>query len=498
MPQILSKLVEFKQVMNIDTRREIRVPLELPVTCRDFDNGTYHALTKDLSTRGVCIESKRPLDVGTRCRMVFALPHHKEKTEITGKVRWQTVEHRTGRTGIQFSEPVYLSVPFAATEQAVRRWRQQTDTYFDRLYETMSDACVWVNSKGEIIRHDERFLSMLGYSEEEVEGRPLYDFAHGRDRKRLSRLMVPEKTDLSSFNSEFFRMQPKEGPAFLWKIGIPSKPLWTASREVYIEHITEFRALKDERYLDHFRRILGAAATGFLTKDIVNEVCDPFTSLVARLDLVHHRLALESKKSQGANGHKVAHCAQEIQKAEGLLEGLTKRFKYVVENTYSLEPVETTRFDINECLSIAINIIGMYGESDGESIRFDPQPKLPKIEADKQEFLMIFLIFLLLSRDGLRTVSDKTIKCETKEDENYVTVSMSHNGYLHQGKYLDILFDNDPLETYFFKSRTMYFMDAVLYYGNALLKKNNIKIKIDNIPGQFSLSLFIPLAADSS
>jgi PAS domain S-box-containing protein len=498
MHQTLSKFVELKKVMNVDTRKEIRVPLELPVTYRDFDNGTYHSLTKDLSTRGVCIESKRPLEVGTRCRMMFALPDDQKKTEITGKVCWQAIEQRTGRMGIQFSEPFYLSVPFAATEQALRRWRQQAEAYFDRVYERMSDACVWVNSKGEIIRHDERFLTMLGYSEEEVEGRPLCDFAYGKDRRRLALLMVPEKTGLSSFTSESFCMQPKEGSALLWKIGILSKPLWMASREVYIEEITEFRALKDEKHLNHFRRILGAAATGFLTKDIVNEVCDPFTCLVARLDLVHHRLALERKKSPRANGNELAYCAQEIRQAEGLLEELTKRFRYVVENTYSLEPGETTRFDINECLSIAISIIGVYEESDGEGIKFDPQAKLPKIESNKQEFLMIFLIFLLLSRDGLRTVSDKTIKCETKEDENHITVRISHNGYLHHGKYLDILFDNNPLETYFFKSHSTYFMDAILYYGNALLKKNNLTIKINNIPGQFSLSLFIPLEAQSS
>jgi PAS domain S-box-containing protein len=430
--------------------------------------------------------------------MVFALPHRREKTEITGKVRWQTIERRAGRMGIQFSEPFHLSVPFTATEQALRGWRQQAEAYFDRLYETMSDACVWVNSKGEIIRHDECFLTMLGYSEGEVEGRPLYDFAYGQDRERLSNLMVPEKTDLLSFTSGLFRMQPKEGSTLLWKIGIPSKPLWTTSREVYIEQITEFRTLKDKKYLNHFRQVLGAAATGFLTKDIVKDVCDPFTCLVARLDLVRHRLALERKKSRGANGDELAYCAQEIQKAENLLENLTRRFKYVVENTLSLEPVETTRFDINECLSIAISIISMYQESDSERIIFDPQAKLPKIESDKQEFLMIFLIFLLLSRDCLRIVSDKTIKCETKEDEKHITVRMCHNGYLQQGKYLDILFDNNPLETYFFKSDPMYFMDTVLYYGNTLLKKNKIKIKIDNIPGQFSLTLFIPLAANSS
>jgi hypothetical protein len=167
----------------------------------------------------------------------------------------------------------------------------------------------------------------------------------------------------------------------------------------------------------------------------------------------------------------------------------------MVENTYSLEPVETTQFDINECLSIAITIMRMYEESAGESIKFNPQGEVPKIELNKQEFLMIFLIFLLLSRDCLRTVSDKTIKCETKEDENDIIVSMWHNGYLQQGKYLEILLNDDPIESCFFKSRSMYFMDTLLYYGNLLLKKNNIKIKISNVPGQFSLSLFIPLSS---
>jgi len=359
--------------MNIDARREIRVPLELPVQYRDFDNGTYQSLTKNLSTRGVCIESKTPFDVGTRCRLLFALPHQEEKREITGEVRWQTFERRTGRMSVQFSEPIDLSVPLIATEQALRRWRQQAKANFDRLYQGLSDVCVWVNSRDEIIRHDKRFLTLLGYSEEEVEGRPLYDFAHGEDRERLSHLMAPETTDLSSLTSGLFRMQPKEGPALLWKIRIPPKRLWTTSREIYIENITEFRALKDEKHLNYFRQILGAAATGFLTRDIVKEVCDPFTCVLASLDLLRHRLALERKESQVVNADGLAYYAEEIQKVEGLFEDLTKRFRYVVEDTYSLEPVETTQFDINECLSIAIRIIRIHEESTGESIRFNPQ-----------------------------------------------------------------------------------------------------------------------------
>jgi PAS domain S-box-containing protein len=481
--------------MSIDARREIRVPLELPIKYGDFDKGTYQSLTKDLSTRGACIQSKAPFDVGTRCRLLFALPHQEEKIEITGEVRWKTFERRTGSMGVQFSQPIDLSVPLIATEQALRRWRQQAKVYFDRLYQRLSDACVWVNSRDEIIRHDDRFLALLGYSEDEVEGRLLYDFVHGEDRERLSRLMAPETTDLSSLTNGLFRMQPKEGPALLWKIRIPPKRLWTTSREIYIENIAEFRALRDEKHLNYFRQILGAAATGFITRDIVKEVCDPFTCVLASLDLLRHRLVLERKRSQGANAGEFGRWAKEIQEVEELVEDLTKRFRYMVENTYSLEPVETTQFDINECLSIAITIMRMYEESAGESIKFNPQAEVPKIELNKQEFLMIFLIFLLLSRDCLRTVSDKTIKCETKEDKNDIIVSMWHNGYLQQGKYLDILLNDNPIESCFFKSRSVYFMDTLLYYGNLLLKKNNVKIKINNVPGQFSLSLFIPLSS---
>jgi PAS domain S-box-containing protein len=478
--------------MKIDTRRAIRVPLELPIEYRDFNNGTHHSLTKDLSTYGVCIESRAPFEVGTRCRLLFALPHQEERREITGEVRWQTVTRAMGRMGVQFTEPLDLSVPLIATEQALSRCRERMEADFDRLYQSLSDACVWVNSKDEIIRYDERFLTLLGYSKEEVGGRLFYDFAHGEDRERLSDLMAPKATGPSSLTNGLFRMQPKEGTALLWKIQIPPKPTWTTSRQIYIEHITEFRAPKDEKHLNHFREILGAAAAGFLTRDVVKEVCDPFTCLVARLDLLRHKLALERKKTQEANGHKLGYYAEEIQKVEVLLEDLTKRFRCVTENTYSREPMGATHFDINECLSIAISVIRMYEEPAGESVRFDRQAMVPKIESNKQELVTIFLIFLLLSRDSLRTVSDKTIMCETKEDENDIIVSMMHNGYLQQGKYLDILFDNDPLESYFFKSHSTYFMDTLLCYGNLLLKKNNIKIKINNVPGQFSLSLFIP------
>ena len=132
--------------MNIERRKEVRVPLELPVEYGDFGNGTHHSLTEDLSTHGACIQSNGPLRVGRQCRLLLALPHQKKKKEITGKVCWKSSERGPRRVGIQFSKPIGFSIPLAATEQALRRTREQTEAHFDRHYHSLSEACVWVNS----------------------------------------------------------------------------------------------------------------------------------------------------------------------------------------------------------------------------------------------------------------------------------------------------------------------------------------------------------------
>jgi len=545
--------------------------------------------------------------------------------------------------GIQLAEPLDFSVPFAATEHAARRWRQQTDAYSDRAYQALSDACVWVNSSGEIIQYDERFLSLLGYPEGEVKGRPLHAFAHDEDQGRLTHLLASQTAGIPHLTSGFFRMLSKEGQVLFWKIRVSPKPPWMTLREVYIEHLTEFRAMyiehltefrtlreqkhqleqivgaversvsdrvvllnsdlsianigdveitpqketpqvsfkgmdlrkatglveakvnkkklwdelklcvktgqefasdlchyqgrggdspdlfppgtfririspitdlnqrvtsllmvvkseappgiydqKEGQNLYHFRHILGAAATGFIIKDILREVCNPLTYLLASLGLLSYKLALEREKSQVTNSEGFDFYPEEIKKIEELIEDLTKKFRYMIDNTYLPEPVETYDFDINECLSKAITIMTMYEEFNGNKIEFDPQPRLPKTESNEQEIIMMFLVFLLLSRDCAKTVSDKTIKCETKVDKNHIIASISHNGYIRESRYLDILFDKNPLQSYFSKRHSIYFMDTVLCYGNLLLKKNNVKIKINNVPGEFSLSLFIP------
>lgn len=489
--------------MNIERRKESRVPLQLPVEYHGSGGETYHCSNCDMSPNGMSIRSKEPFEVGSPCRLGFALPDHPEKTEITGEVRWHTLQPAGGRVGIKFSESIDFSVPFPVADKAIQTLRQRMDSFFGRLYQTLADACVWVNPRGEMIQYDERFLGLTGCSERDVEGQLLSDFAHLEDRERLASLLVGrEMSGISSSATGLFRMQAKDRRALFWKIRVLPKPPESTSKEIWIEDMTESRLVgtyagkhgERQRHLPH---ILGASATGFLLRDVLNEASDPLTAILGRLDLLRYKLALQSSRLPAENAREFSCCVEETEKAEKLVQNLSKKFRYALENTFSVEPGETRHFDINQSLSTAIAIVNSYDGTGGDTIRFESRLQLPTVKSNEQEFTMIFVIFLLLSRDCLKDVSDRTIRCETTTDNNHIVARILHNGCIRKDRCLDIIFHSNPVASYFFETDSICFMDTLLHYGNLLMKKNNVRTKINNIPGQFSLSLLIPALSRS-
>jgi PAS domain-containing protein len=626
-----------KLVMSITTRRRgVRLDLKLPVEYRclriDKGNGKYNSVTENLSNHGVCVQSMALLDVGTLCNLTLALPEPQEKIEVAGEVCWYAYEPSMGRMGIRFLEPISFFIPLRVADEAVYRDTEQAAAYFERFYQQLSDACVWVNSKGEIIRYDQRFLTLLGYSVREAKGRPLYDFACQEDRERLWHFLNPNTADLSFPVSGLFCMKPKEGTGLLWKMRLPATPPWGDSREIYIENLRELNTLQDEKshlekmldglkdtvpctvillnadlsiadidgfettmpveearaslkgvylreatgllgvkvnertlleelelcarrgqglagyrchyegradngpdifppgiYLirispirdmegkvacrlmvlkieapreiyptkqqqgmNYFGHILGATATGFLINEALKSICDPFTRLLGSLNLLGSKLALEEKKKASVNGYDLSCYVDEVKEIEDLIEGLTRRFKYLAEDTHVPAREETGHFDLNQCLSRALTIFSLYEDLGGERIVSEPKPGLWDVEANEHEFIMIFLVVLLLSRDCLSFASDKTIRCTMEEDQGCIIVRTCHSGQIMQDRYLAVMFDIDPLKSYFVERHPMYFMDTLLYYCNLLMKKNNIKVNIDNVPGNCCLSLLIP------
>jgi len=254
---------------------------------------------------------------------------------------------------------------------------------------------------------------------------------------------------------------------------------------------------KKEKW-NHFQQILGVSTAGFLLKDLLKQTCNPFTCLLAQLDLFRYKMALDRKKSHTDNADNAILYAEEMASVEKHVREISDKFKYMLENVCLCEPAGTTRFDINESLARAITIVNVFEGLGDSSIRLASFPNLPMIESDQQEFVMIFLIFLLLSRDCLKSVSDTAIRCETVRENNHIVARISHNGHIQQEKYMEILFQGNPIDSYFFEPGSVHFMETLLHYANLLLKKNDIKTKTTNIPGHFELSLIIPFTPEPS
>jgi PAS domain S-box-containing protein len=627
--------------MNTDRREGIRVPLLLPLECHGFGGENHDSLEdemtcQNLSCHGMSITSEAALGVGKTFRFSLGFPNQQDKKGITGEVRWRSGSHEKKKMGIQFSKPLDCPIPFSAAETTVSNLQQDVGSHFGLLYQTISDACVWIDSTGNIVRHDERFANLIGCSEGQVMGKSIVGLAHPDDRKSLSDLLnEPHSSGLSSPTTGLFRIQPNGGQPLFWKIQVLPKPVWSTSREIYIHDMTEYCQLKREKHyleqvvsalersvpgqvislntdlsivdvrgtqakgkggrrkarfngmalrkatnlaetkvngkklfdelqrcaqtgqefsgkcvhyqgrssktpdlftpgpfhtkispicnledkvssllmvvmgedplgifsrnedkkaknLNRLQHILWASSAGFLFQGVLEEVCNPFMYVLAELDLQRHKLDLDGKKGQLGSEHEATSHSARIEKAGKCVGDFSEKLKCVLENACRPEHADISCLGVNECLSKAINIVDLYEGLDVRNITLKARPKLPLTASNEQELTMIFLVFLLLSRDSLRSVSDTSITCKTAKDENHIIAEISHNGHIEQGRYLDIIFHKNPLESFFLNSDTIGFMDTLLYYANVLLKKNEIKIRITNIPGQFDLSVVIP------
>jgi len=87
--------IERRQFPRIVVSTDVNFTVVLPA----YELGT----TKDLSQGGLCLETKRKLELGTILRLTFDLPGDKaEHIEALGKVVWQRPRDDGFATGIKF------------------------------------------------------------------------------------------------------------------------------------------------------------------------------------------------------------------------------------------------------------------------------------------------------------------------------------------------------------------------------------------------------------
>jgi hypothetical protein len=119
----------------VDRRRDLRVPLLLPVTTATIDpvadpvtgervfSTSDEDSTLNLSRRGLCLRVSRPPAVGTRLLLQVSVPEQSGPIELIGRTCWTRVEFEPGETGARPTCRVGIEV-LGGTERALARYEQ--------------------------------------------------------------------------------------------------------------------------------------------------------------------------------------------------------------------------------------------------------------------------------------------------------------------------------------------------------------------------------------
>lgn len=92
-----------QELVNVPPRRPVELPVSVAVGARAGPReGRYQVLAKNISVRGLLVETPRPLPSGTVVNLFFNLPASEAPLHLVGRVVWERPGNGATRQGIEF------------------------------------------------------------------------------------------------------------------------------------------------------------------------------------------------------------------------------------------------------------------------------------------------------------------------------------------------------------------------------------------------------------
>jgi len=92
-----------QELVNVPPRRPIDLQISVAVGARPGPGaGRYQVLAKNISVRGLLVETPRPLPAGTVVNLFFSLPDSETPLHLVGRVVWERPGNGTTKQGIEF------------------------------------------------------------------------------------------------------------------------------------------------------------------------------------------------------------------------------------------------------------------------------------------------------------------------------------------------------------------------------------------------------------
>jgi len=324
----------------------------------------------------------------------------------------------TGNQGVAF---VLDLTERKRADQALRESEEQ----WKAVFENNPAMYFMVDPTGTIMSVNPFGAEHLGYTADELIGRPVQNLFHETDREIIRRHMASCLEQLGHASSWELRKVRKDGEV-LWVRETARAMLIKQQPVVLIvcEDITE-RKLAEETLgkvqmeLAHANRV---ATMGQLTSSIAHEVSQPIAATIMSAQAALHWLGAEPPALE-----EVRQALERIVKNGSRAGEVIDKIRAIIKKA----PPRTDRLDINEAILEVIELTRGEAVKNGVSVQTDLADGLPLIEGDRvqlQQVILNLLINAIQAMSGDSEGARELLISTARAEPNGLVVAVQDSG----------------------------------------------------------------------
>jgi two-component system sensor kinase FixL len=309
------------------------------------------------------------------------------------------------------------------SEEAVR----ESELKYRNLYESMMDGYVLAGMDGLILKYNEAYREMTGYTHDELLRLTYHDITP--EKWHNSEQRIVEQQVLTRGYSEVYEKEyrkkdgtvfPVELRTFLLKDeGGDNIGLWAIARDITSRKLIESETRKLREDLAHVTRV---STLGGLTSSLAHEINQPLTAILSNAQAAH-RFLLQDHPDM-----------KEISEILGDIIRDDNRAAEVIRKIRSLLKKEELRYEslsLNDVIEEILNVIRNDTALTAVSIEKEFDPSLTPIWGDRIQLQQVILNLILNAAEAMRDTSidpRRLIVRTSKKDGRFAEVAIRDVG----------------------------------------------------------------------
>jgi PAS domain S-box-containing protein len=365
----------------------------------------------------------------------------------------------------------------------VSRYRlKQSEARFRRIVDTAQEGIWTIDKSAGTSLVNDRMAEMMGYTVEDMMGKPMYDFVDGGRRGQVLDLVNESRAGIAGVHEFVLR---REDGSELWTM-MSTNPLYDdaggyAGALAMVSDLTERkRADRERRDLEaQMRQAQKLESLGVLAGGIAHDFNNLLTAIIGNLSIV-----LEGIGEQPRTREIVEEIDAAARRAAGLCQLL---LTYSGKGQLEVQPV-----DLNALVKEMSDLLGV-SKSKKATISYELVDRLPTVDADPTQIGQILMNLItnaseaLGDEPGVIAIRTGTVDCDRSYLRDtylspklpagkYVYLEVRDTGSGMDAETLDRVFD--PFFTTKFVGRGLG-LAAVL----GIIRSHNGAIKVESAPG---------------